>query len=65
MKLLRERNRQQAVKLLAVCIFIMAVLAVLITFFIYKDYTKQVNLVITEIIFEVKEAYPDTAEETL
>lgn len=65
MKLLKERNRQKAVKLLLVCIFMFVILLFLANFFIYKDYCKQVNLAMAEMISKIKFSYPDVKEEEL
>ena len=65
MKLFREKNRQQAFLWLAACIVIFIIIIVFANFLIYKDYNKQVSLVIVEMISKIKEVYPDVKEETL
>lgn len=58
MKLLKEKNRQQVVGMLAVCIFIFTFLLCFVNFLIYKDYCKQVNPAMAEILLKVREHYP-------
>lgn len=65
MKLLREKNRQQAVKMLAVCLLIFIILTILLNFLIYRDYCFQVNSTVAGMISEIKKCYPDVAEERL
>ncbi len=65
MKFFREKNRQQAFLWLAACIVIFIIVIVFAAFLIYKDYNKQVSLVIVEMISKIKEVYPDVKEETL
>lgn len=65
MKLFREKNRQQAFFRLAACIAIFIIIIIFFDFLIYRDYNKQVSLVMAEMISKIKEAYPDVKEETL
>jgi signal transduction histidine kinase len=58
MEFLKEKNRQQAIKMLAVCLLICMIWMVAADFFIYKSYCLQVNKTMSDIILEIEKNYP-------
>lgn len=65
MKLWWEKDRQQAVGLLLICLFIFMGIVIINNFFIYRNYCRQVNTVITQMILEIEQQYPKVEEQEL
>ena len=65
MDLWKEKDRQRALKMLAVLSVFFMVLSVFVNYLVYRDYAGRVNAGLSGILNEVTEKYPLAEEETL
>lgn len=65
MVLLKEKNRQQAVTMLAVCLFMFMGMTVLVNILVYRNYCGRVNAAVSGMVSEIEKQYPLVPADTL